>query len=175
MERLVRLAQKGDSEAFVRLIEHHQDALKRVAFAWFRDENDVADAIQDTILDAFENIGQLREPEYFKTWLVRILINNCTRLYRKNKRHLQYEVSADRYPESLEAQREQSQALSSDLEFFDLLNSLPEDSRVIFQMYFGEQFTTAQIADILQMKENTVKSRIRRGKAELRRQVEQIV
>lgn len=174
MERLVRLAQKGDSEAFVRLIEHNQDTLKRVAFAWLRDENDVADTIQDTILDAFENIGQLRKPEYFKTWLVRILINNCTRLYRKNKKQLQYEVSANRYSESLQAERKQTQVLLSDLEFFDLLNALPEDSRVIFQMYFGEQFTTAQIADILQMKESTVKSRIRRGKIELRRQVEQI-
>ena len=65
-----------------------------------------------------------------------------------------------------------TEAIGADLEFFDLLKALPEDSRVIFQMYFGEQFTTAEIADMLHMKENTVKSKIRRGKTQLRKQME---
>ena len=54
------------------------------------------------------------------------------------------------------------------MEFKELLLALPEESRTIFQLYFGEQFTTKEIADILGMKENTVKSRIHRGKEQLR-------
>ena len=57
---------------------------------------------------------------------------------------------------------------ASDVEFRQLLLILPEDSRTIFQLYFGEQFTTKEIAEILEMKENTVKSRLHRGKEQLR-------
>lgn len=172
MEHLVQMALKGDTDAFVKLIENSQDTLKRVSFAWLKDENDVADAIQDTILDAFANIGQLRKAEYFKTWLVKILINNCTKIYKRNRKLLQFEVSADRYQGENWPGNAQEEAVGAEMEFFDLLKILPEDSRVIFQMYFGEQFTIAEIAEILHMKENTVKSRIHRGKTQLREQME---
>ena len=172
MEHLVQMARRGDTDAFVRLIEISQDTLKRISFAWLKDENDVADALQDTILDAFANIGQLKKTEYFKTWLVKILINNCTRIYRKKRKLLQFEVSADRFQEENLPGDVCKDSVGNELEFFDLLKILPEDSRVIFQMYFGEQFTIPEIAEILHMKENTVKSRIHRGKTQLREQME---
>mgnify|MGYP002512234670 FL=1 len=168
MEHLVKAAKKGDADAFAKLIEINQDTLKRIAVAWLRDENDIADAIQDTILDTYEHIGQLKKAEYFKTWMVRILINNCMKLYRKNKAHSKFESSADVYAEDFGIGSDNVDLAHRELEFYDLLRALPEDSRVIFQLYFGEQFTTAEIADMLHLKENTVKSRIRRGKIQLR-------
>ena len=62
-------------------------------------------------------------------------------------------------------------AFVSNLEFLDLLRILSEENRMIFQLYFGEQFTTAEIAEILQIKENTIKNRIRRGKEQLRKEL----
>ncbi len=150
MEQLVKRAKKGDKEAFITLIEGQTETLKRVAYAWLSNEEDIADVIQDTILDAYEHIGQLKKAAYFRTWIVRILINNCTRIYRKNKKHAKFEISADGH----ESGKEWLYG-------------------VIFQMYFGEQFTTAEIAGMLHMKENTVKSRIHRGKEKLRRQIDQ--
>ena len=61
---------------------------------------------------------------------------------------------------------------STDLEFNDLLKTLSEESRLIFQMYYGEQFTIGEIAGMLHMKENTVKSRIHRGRERLRSQMD---
>lgn len=159
MNTLVKRAQRGDAEAFISLMEECRMSFRRIAFGYLRNDEDVADAIQDTILDAFEHIGSLKKAEYFKTWVMRILINNCTRTYRKNKRHVSME----------EGMEEGSfDASASDVEFRELLLVLPEDSRTIFQLYFGEQFTTKEIAEVLEMKENTVKSRIHRGKEQLR-------
>ena len=62
-------------------------------------------------------------------------------------------------------------AFVANLEFLDLLRTLSEENRTIFQLYFGEQFTIAEIAEILQIKENTIKSRIRRGKEQLRKEL----
>lgn len=172
MVHLVKLAKAGDADAFIRLVEANQDMLKRIAFSWLSDENDIADVIQDTILDAFCHIGQLKKAEYFRTWLIRILMNNCAKAYRKNKKHRKFEMSAEVYSKECQSGSDNVELAQKELEFYELLGMLPEDSRVIFQLYFGEQLTTAEIADILHMKENTVKSRIRRGKIQLRRQME---
>lgn len=161
MDTLVKRAKNGDAEAFILLIEDCKMTLRRVALGYLGNDEDAADAIQDTILSAYEHIGGLRKEKYFKTWLVRILINHCTKIWKSNKREIRMENGfADTISEP---DRERA-----DAEFRELLFGLPEDSRVIFQLYFGEQFTTREIADILDMKESTVKSRIHRGKEQLR-------
>ncbi len=163
MKILVKQAQHGDPEAFIQLMEQNRQSLVRVAKGFFRNEEDVADAVSDTILDAWEHIRELKRPEYFKTWLIRILINNCNQICRHNKKVF----AAERLPEKDAGCRMESSA-----EFLALLEVLPEDSRLIFQLYFGEQFTTKEIAKILGMKENTVKSRLHRGKETLREELE---
>ena len=76
MEKLVKKAKKGDAEAFITLMEQNKQTMKRVAYAYLGNEEDVADALQETILAAFEKLDTLKKPEFFRTWLTRILINN---------------------------------------------------------------------------------------------------
>lgn len=159
LNTMVRRARRGDSEAFIALIEECKMTLRRVALGYLKNEEDAADVIQDTILDAYEHIGSLKKEEYFKTWLVRILINQCTRRFRVNQRKAYLEDYSE------EAQCDAGKA---EVEFRELISVLPDDSRVIFQLYFGEQFTIKEIAGILDMNENTVKSRLHRGKEQLR-------
>ena len=159
MNRLVKKAQQGDADAFIELMERNKMTLQRVAYGYFRGEEDVADEIQDTILDAFEHIRELKKPEYFRTWLVRILMNNCNRLYNQNKKHCKI---------SELSQETVAASGTGDVEFHEMLRSLPEESRLIFQLYYGEQFTTKEIGQMLRMKESTVKSRLHRGKEKLR-------
>lgn len=162
METLVRKAQSGDAEAFICLMEECKMTLRRVAYSYLGNDEDVADAIQDTILAAYENLHTLQKREHFKTWLVRILINNCTKTWRRQKRSTSWEGGcyADYVQEADQG--------SADVEFRELLMNLPEDSRTIFQLYYGEQFTTKEIASVLGMKESTVKSRLHRGREQLR-------
>ena len=74
MEYLVKRARKGDADAFVALMEMNKESMKKVAFVYLQSEEDRADAISQTVLDAFEHISKLKKSEYFKTWLIRILI-----------------------------------------------------------------------------------------------------
>ncbi len=159
LNTMVRRARRGDAEAFIALVEECKMTLRRVALGYLKNEEDVADAMQDTILDAYEHIGSLKKEEYFKTWLVRILINRCTKKYRSNQRKAYLE---DYSEEAV------CDAGKAEVEFREMLSVLPDDSRVIFQLYFGEQFTIREIAQILDMNENTVKSRLHRGKEQLR-------
>lgn len=161
MNILVKKAQRGDAEAFIELIEMNKMTLQRVAYGYFRDEEDVADVIQDTILGAFEHIQELKHAEFFRTWLIRILINHCNRLYNQKKKNC-----------SLEGIEGEPSCGMPDVEFYAMLQSLPEDSRIIFQLYYGERFTTREIAELLRMKEPTVKSRLQRGKKQLRAEMQ---
>ncbi|MGO5073258.1 sigma factor [Clostridium sporogenes] len=76
--QLARLAKKGDKAAFSKLIKIYEKDLYRVSIAMLKNDDDALDGMEDAILKAFKSIKNLREPEYFKTWLIKILINSCT-------------------------------------------------------------------------------------------------
>ena len=155
---LVKRAQKQDKDAFVRLIEKHKTSLYKAAKSYLGNEEDAADAIQDTVLSAYEHIHELKNASYFKTWLTRILINHCNDVLRQKKRCLVSDQAA----------QAESPMPENDREFYELIGELPEDYRMIFLLYYGEGFRTNEIAQILDVNENTVKSRLRRGRDKLK-------
>lgn len=159
----VKRAQRGDTKAFVELIEENRQAMQRIAFGYFSCKDDVADVMQQTTLNAFEKLETLKNPAYFKTWLIRIHINNCNALYNTKKNCMAVEVMEEgRYLEEY----------PSEDEFYQLIAHLSEENRVIFQLYYGEEYTTKEIARILHMKESTVRSRLHRGKEQIKRNIE---
>lgn len=159
---LVKKAQKGDTDAFVELIEMHKMALYKVAKSYLKSEEDIADVMQDTILSAYEHIGELKKSAYFKTWITRILMNHCNDVLRR-QRHF---VKAG-WEEEREEDR-QGSAPSDDREFYELLLELSEDVRPIFLLHYGEGFSIKEVAQILDMNENTVKSKLMRGRKKLK-------
>ena len=159
MQMLVKKAQKGDAEAFVTLIESSKSSMYRVAKGFFRSEDDIADAISDAVLSAWEHIAELKRAEFFKTWLIRILINSCNQMLRERKKCDVVEV----LPEARYMEQE-----FSDVEFREMISSFPEDCQMILLLYYGEQFTTREIANILGLRENTVRSKLRRTRSTLR-------
>ena len=75
MIQLVKRSIAGDADAFLELMEKNSLAMYKVARGILDNDEDAADAMQDTILTCFEKIHTLKNPEYFKTWMIRILIN----------------------------------------------------------------------------------------------------
>ena len=91
MDALVTAAKNGDKEAFVQLIRMNKQSLYKAAWVYLRNEQDIADALQNAILSCYENIQGLREVKYFKTWLIRILINECKDILRQKNRDTELE------------------------------------------------------------------------------------
>ena len=155
---LVKRAQREDVGAFVELMEKYKTALYKVAKSYLGSEDDIADVMQDTVLAAYEHIKELKNASYFKTWLTRILINQCKDFLRQQKKYVVSDKIAEASYEMPENNRE----------FYELIKELPEDYRMIFLLYYGEGFKTNEIAQILDVNENTVKSRLRRGRDRLK-------
>ena len=83
MNLLIRKARKHDKEAFQQLMEQEGKSMYKIALAILKNDDDAADAMQETALTCWEKIDTLRKDRYFKTWLTRILINNCNAIYRQ--------------------------------------------------------------------------------------------
>lgn len=154
-KRLVERAKQHDKEAFVELMERHKMDMYKVARSYFSAEEDIADVMQDTVLSCYEKLDTLREVRYFKTWLIRILINRCNDLYKK--RSIEYCV--DSFPELADTNYDKE-----NVEFEELMNTLDERYRIVLMLYYAEGFNTREISEILELSENTVRTRLARGR-----------
>ena len=74
-----------DEQEFSRRVMQSRDKLFRIAYTLLHNEQDCADALQEALLRAWQNLSRLREERYFDTWLVRILINECKRLRARRR------------------------------------------------------------------------------------------
>lgn len=148
---LLLRAQQGDKEAFAGLIGQYRNDLYKIGKAILGNDEDIADAMQETILKCWQKLDTLKKAEYFKTWLTRILINSCNEILRQNKRMLPQEDfpvggSRDYSYDSVEWQM--------------FLSVLEEKYRIIVLLYYEQGYKTREIADILQITESLVKSRL---------------
>ena len=159
MEKLVQKAILGDTDAFLELMEKNSLSMYKVARGILGNDDDAADAIQDTILSCFEKIHTLQKPKYFKTWMIRILINECNQFLRHYKKV--------QMPGEIPEAPRQDQSLA-EFEFKEMLNLVDEKYRIILILYYVEEYKISEIADILEMNENTVKTRMARAREELR-------
>ena len=159
--QLVKRSISGDADAFLELMEKNSLAMYKVARGILNNDEDAADAMQDTILTCFEKIHTLKNPEYFKTWMIRILINECNKIHR----HYKNFSRAEELPEV------PGQDMSiEEFEFKEMLGMLDESYRIILVLYYVEGFRIADIASILNMNENTVKTRLVRARVQLKQE-----
>ncbi|MBO7748959.1 sigma-70 family RNA polymerase sigma factor [Paenibacillus sp. MWE-103] len=157
--QIVKQAQRGSREAFIELIRSNESRLYMIAHRILTSRSDVLDAIQETILRAYKEIVNLREPAYFSTWLVRILINECRRVIRHNRKVI--------LVDQLREKSRDAQMLESDLELIDLLNGLDMNDREIVVLFYVEDLSIKDIAGIVELSENGVKSRLHRARMKL--------
>lgn len=160
-ERLVRKAKSGERDAFSELIRENKLSLYKVARGMLKRECDIEDAIQNTIMKAFESINSLKNNNYFKTWLIRILINECNIILKNNKRENLVDVS-----EGFSGLRHDDKY--ENLDITNAVNMLEIDLREVVVLYYFEDFKQKDIADILGIKEGTVRTRLLRAKKKLK-------
>ncbi len=165
MELLIKKARKGDKESFIKLIDGYMIQMYKVAKTRLKNEEDIGDAIQETILSAFTGIKDLRNTKYFNTWIIKILINECKDIIAKNK--IVYIESYDEI-KNQELKLYISDDIDSKIDFDNMLEILSQEYRTVVVMYYVNRLTTKEIGNILNEKEGTIKSRLSRAKQKLK-------
>ena len=165
MEGMIKKARKGDGEAFTRLMQAHMQDMYKTAWAILRNDEDAADAVSDTILACWEKLYQLKQDRYFKTWMIRILINNCNAILQKKRG-----IADPGTPEEKERFLEIPYVEKGyqEAEWREVLNGIEEKYRLVLLLYYMEGFSVKEIGRILEMPEATVRTRLARGRARLK-------
>ena len=146
-----------DKQTFTENILKSEQTLYRISMSILKNQADCEDAVQDTILTAYSKLKTLKNEEYFKTWLVRILINTCNKTLRKRSRFA--------YDEELTEQSVPDSAVSTEVRL--ALESLKPKIRIVVVMKYVEGFSVKEIKEILRIPEGTVKSRLAEGRKKL--------
>ncbi|MBS4218378.1 sigma-70 family RNA polymerase sigma factor [Bacillus sp. FJAT-49711] len=161
--RLIKKAQKGDDQAFLKLFQPYQEDLYRIAFTYVKNQNDALDVVQETAYRSFKKIDTLKKPEYFKTWLIKIAINCAIELIRNNKKVVQLKPEYEEYIGS------EDKDVSLSITLQELLDHLNEEEKSIVLLKFYEGYSFKEIAILLNMPLGTAKSILYRALHKLRK------
>ena len=148
-----------DRHEFTLRVTAMQDKLYRVAFGQLRNTHDCCDAVQEAIFKAWCALPKLRNEDFFETWLIRILINECHNLQRRNKNSIPLESVSEpvRTDESYPVR--------------DSVLALPEKYRLPVILHYMDGYTTDEIARILRIPSGTVRTRLKRAREILKEEL----
>lgn len=147
-----------DAVTFQKEAMRLQTLLYHVSFSILRNDQDCADAVQETLMLAWQHREDLREGASFKPWLTRILVNTCNTMLRKRARARLVLLDEVIVPTGD----------ADTLPLRDALDRLPQDLRVATVLHYLEGFSVREIAEMLDTPENTVKMRLMRARRRLR-------
>ena len=145
---------------FAREIEAAQPTMFRIAFAILRNRTDCEDAAQNAVLKAYRRLPTLGDKKLFRTWLIRILKNVCFDLLRR--RHPLVPLDAHDPGYEMEV---------PDLDLNRAFDTLSPDERLAITLFYYEGYKCSEIAEITDVSEGTVRSRLSRARTALKEQL----
>jgi len=147
-----------DKQTFTEQVQGMERSLYRVARGYLAADADCADAVQEALLHAWAKRSTLREPRYFRTWLTRILINECKTMLRKRARVQPADPAA--LPEPPPPR--------DDSPLRDALDALDPRDRAPLVMHYLEGYSVRDIAQLTRLPQGTVKCRLHRARKRLK-------
>lgn len=165
---LVKRAKRGDVDAFAELYGKIYKKLYQFALYTLKDPEDAKDAVSAAITDAFESIGKLRKEEAFSSWMYRIVANKC------NQKMREYYVQTEELTEDNAGifEEPEGDTREESMEVRRVFFGLPKEDRMIVGMHVFLGYKLREIAQILGMNENTVRSRQKRAMEQMGKQLE---
>ena len=168
LEELVIKPINKDDKAFEDIITLVKNDLYRIAQARLENIEDINDAIQETLIIAYKSIKKLNKPQYFKTWIIKILINECNKIYNLNNKKLNLlkKITKNKYFEKFTD--EEIFSLEKKMEVEEVLKTINYEERICLVLFYNSKYSIQEIAEILNSNPETIRSRIKRGKNKIR-------
>ncbi|WP_221568420.1 sigma-70 family RNA polymerase sigma factor [Alkalihalobacillus sp. TS-13] len=162
---LINKAKEGNDQAFLELFQKFEADLYRTAYLYVKNQDDALDVVQETAYRSFKKINTLKNPQYLKTWLIKITMSCAIDLLRKNQKVIHLN------PKYTEFIRTKDEDLPLAISLRELIETLNENEKqiVLLKYYYGYKLN--EIADIVDAPLGTVKSVLYRGLDKLRKKV----
>lgn len=169
---LLQRAKKGSAGAFEKLVQTYERGIYALCLRMTGNHEDAQDMTQETLIRAWQHIRKFDGQAAFYTWLYRIAVNVCLDELRRRKRRRI--VSMENVPQNSDGipEKETPEMVAQNAELGDVLKQLllrlNEEQRLVVILRDVQGFSYEQIAQMLSLNLNTVKSRISRGRQNLR-------
>ncbi len=172
--KLVELTLAGDRDAFGYIVDRYSALLARVVAEIVRFQEDVEDIVQECFVRAYSSLDTYRNDSQFRTWLLRIAHNTAV---TRSQQHVRRDATVAHDSEAVSLAADDEAVLPDELlgsreleeRVASCIDDLAEHYRVVLKLYYYEEFTYPEIAEVLGKPMNTVKSHLSRAKARLKR------
>lgn len=150
-------------EAFTRMVTQYQTAIRRMCLIHLRDRSAAEDAVQETFLKAYTHMDTFRSESTERTWLMSIAINTCRDMNRSAWfRHTEKRITPEDVDASVPPQDEDALALA------EAIRRLPVRHREAVLLYYYQDMTLQEVADVLHTAPSTVSKRLSQARDRLR-------
>lgn len=161
----------GRNTLFTRLVCPHLNAMYRMAYRWTMNRDDAEDLVQETLARLLSHTGEMSRVEKIKPWLIKVLYRNYVDFYRRRRRSpidgenlWQGDLSL---VEDAAGKGADQKILALQRDLLKALEKLSSDQRDVVLLHDAEEYTSMEIASILDIPVGTVKSRLHRGRQHL--------
>lgn len=175
---LLHAAKQGNVDAFEHIYRMYKDKIYALTLATLKNQQDAEDATQQTFIQVYEKLNTLRDMNTFNTWIQRIALNESKMLLRKRKGDVSMDdeetgALAERIEDDFMLPQDYAERADLSQRLREIINELPATQRqaLVLQMY--SNLSMAEIAQVMDCSENTVKSRIRYAKAYIKTEIEE--
>jgi RNA polymerase sigma-70 factor, ECF subfamily len=160
--KLIKRAIKGNEKCLEELLVLHSDQMYRTAFLYVKNREDALDIVQEASVKAFLSISQLRDENFFLTWLTKILINCCYDLLKKKKKESPFNNLIKMVSVKDEIKVE-------NLDLLEAIHHLKENYKNAIILFYFNDLPISEVAKVMNIPENTVKTYLSRGKEQLKK------
>lgn len=143
-----------------KLIERYQNNLYAIAFSICKNPSDAQDVVQDTFIQYYTSKKEFEDEQHLRAWLIRVAINKAKNMTLTFWH--QHKVSLEEYMETLTFETPESENL------FEEVMKLPKKYRIVIHLFYYEDYSVKEIAEILKLSQSNVKVRLSRARALLK-------
>lgn len=169
-ELLLKRAIKGDADAFTSIVLEYEQQLYKIARIRLDNEHDICDAIQNTLFSVYKNMKKVKNLSFFKTWMIKILINECNSIYSKSKKNI---VSfQEKQMENYIGANADFETVEDEIDFLSIIKILNYEEQQIITLFYSCDLSLKEISSLINVNINTVKTRLSRAKSKIKKNLE---
>ncbi|MBR4026217.1 MAG: sigma-70 family RNA polymerase sigma factor [Lachnospiraceae bacterium] len=147
---------------YIEAVELYGNTIYRIAYQYCKNKNDAEDIVQNTFIKLFQTTKGFEDKEYLRRWLIRVAINEAKNLRVSFWKKRIFPMQEVKETEVYTFSNEES------LTLYDTVMQLPKKYRIVVHLYYYEEYSIKEIADILQMKETTIQTQLMRARKKLK-------
>lgn len=173
---MIHRIKNGEKVLYAEIVRRYNPLLYKIGRSYNFNHEDTEGLMQDTYLDAYKGIEKFKGESKFKTWIVRIMLNNCyhKRMNFDKKNEISADINEEITPNFSNGTNTTDRLLDNEeLHYIieDALSSIPQEYRMVFSLREISGFNTIETANILEISESNVKVRLHRAKEMLKSEI----